>query len=277
MNGPTIPVTPRTNVSFYGPEKIKSVKSKNKAASAEAAAATAGVTEDGFRLIKLLEKKTSNGVFWSPKGRHVVLVTLRSQTCWDIEFWDLDLETAATIKAGATELGANVQMISAHEHFGITDIEWDPTGRYVMTSASSWRHTMENGYDIWDFRGEQLQKQLIERFKQILWRPRPKLLLSEEQQRKIRRNLKDYSKEFELEDQFSQTAASQAVIEERRRLLQEWNAWRERVEKELADARVEAGQDPNHHMPDDEEFEVVEELVEEVISEKEELVKEKKK
>ena len=42
-------------------------------------------------------------------------------------------------------------------------------------------------------------------------------------------------------------------------------------------ARVAAGQDPNHHMPDDDEFEVVEELVEEVISEKEELVKEKKK
>ncbi|KAI9594495.1 hypothetical protein BDF19DRAFT_445040 [Syncephalis fuscata] len=276
MNGPTIPVTPRTNVAFYGVEQVKAIKGKAKNKQ-PAAATAAGPTEGGFRCIKQLEKKTANGVFWSPKGRHVVLITLRSQTCWDIEFWDMDLETTANSKAGATDPGATVQLIGAHDHFGVTDIEWDPTGRYVLTSASSWRHTMENGYAIWDFRGELLQKQVVDRFKQILWRPRPKTLLPEEQQRKIRRNLKEYSKEFELEDQFSQTAASQAVIEERRRLLQEWNAWRDRVEKELTEARVSAGQEPDHHMPDDDEFETVEELVEEVISEKEEVVKDKKK
>lgn len=26
------------------------------------------------------------------------------------------------------------------EHYGVTDIEWDPSGRYVVTSASTWRH-----------------------------------------------------------------------------------------------------------------------------------------
>ncbi|RKP08839.1 eukaryotic translation initiation factor eIF2A-domain-containing protein [Thamnocephalis sphaerospora] len=253
VTGPTMPITPRTNVAFY---------------------AASGVLEGSFRLIKLLEKKTANGVFWSPKGRHLVLITLRSQITWDVEFWDLDLET--TTKA-TVDPSASVQLLASQEHYGVTDLEWDPTGRYVVTSASSWRHTMENGYTLWDFRGEMLQKHTVDRFKQFIWRPRPKTLLSEEQQRKIRRNLKDYSREFELEDQFSQTAASRAVLEERRRLLQEWNAWRQRVEKDLTEARVAAGQDPNHHVPGDDEYETIEELVEEVVSEKEEIVKEKKK
>jgi translation initiation factor 3 subunit B len=262
--GATIPITPRTSVSFYGPEKTKPSKD----------AAVSGVAKGSFQLLKHLEKKVTNGVFWSPKGRHLVLATLRSQITWDVEFWDMDLETS---NKNPADPGSTIHLIAKQEHYGVTNIEWDPTGRYVVTSASAWRHTMENGYMLWDFRGELLQKKILDRFKQFLWRPRPKTLLSEEQQRKIRRNLKEYSKEFDLEDQFSQTAASRVVLEERRRLLQEWNAWRAQIEKELAEARAAAGQEPDHHVPGDDEYEIIEEWVEEVISEKEEIIKEKKK
>ncbi len=40
------------------------------------------------------------------------------------------------------EPGANVQMLGIGEHFGITDIAWDPSGRYLGTSASAWRQTV---------------------------------------------------------------------------------------------------------------------------------------
>ncbi len=26
------------------------------------------------------------------------------------------------------------------DHFGVTDLDWDPSGRYLATIASEWRH-----------------------------------------------------------------------------------------------------------------------------------------
>ena len=42
------------------------------------------------------------------------------------------------------EPGANVVMLGTGEHFGITDIAWDPSGRYLGTSASAWRQTVSS-------------------------------------------------------------------------------------------------------------------------------------
>ena len=38
------------------------------------------------------------------------------------------------------DLTANVQLMATAEHYGITDVEWDPTGRYVASVASVFRH-----------------------------------------------------------------------------------------------------------------------------------------
>jgi translation initiation factor 3 subunit B len=59
---------------------------------------------------------------------------------------------------------------------------------------------VENGFAIWDFRGQEQQRHLIDRFKQFAWRPRPRTLLTKEQQKAIRKNLKEYSRQFEEDD-----------------------------------------------------------------------------
>merc|ERR1711892_704553 len=71
-----------------------------------------------------------------------------------------------------------MQTIGEAEHFMCSDIEWDPTGRFVATSVSHWRHQMENGYNIWTSQGRQLKHQRQDKFYQLLWRPRPPSLLS---------------------------------------------------------------------------------------------------
>ena len=89
--------------------------------------------------------------------------------------------------------------------------------------------------------------------------------MSKEQQRKIRRNLKDYSREFDAEDEAEAAGASQELLQLRRRLLEEWHAWRKGVEEALASEKMEKVEDGVAE-------EVIEEWVEEVVEEKEEVV-----
>ena len=132
---------------------------------------------------------------------------------------------------------------------------------------------MENGYTLWDFKGSQSQKLLLDNFKQLLWRPRPMSLLSSDAKKKIKKNLRDYSKAFEEEDALAQTSVSKELLAHRRRLIDEWNAWRKRVEKDLAEEREKAGV-PVITRKEDDSVEVIEEWIEEVVEETEEIVDE---
>ncbi len=60
------------------------------------------------------------------------------------EFWDLDFVTDDRRTAEEREAGVGIQLLSGSgvEHYGITDLEWDPSGRYVASSASAWRHSV---------------------------------------------------------------------------------------------------------------------------------------
>lgn len=102
---------------------------------------------------------------------------------------------------------------------------------------------MENGYHLYDFKGDLLREDHIDKFKQFLWRPRPPTLLSRDEQKQIRKNLREYSKDFDEQDRIEEDKERGAVVEERRRLLSEWLAWRERETEDLEDERRELGLD----------------------------------
>lgn len=139
---------------------------------------------------------------------------------------------------------------------------------------------MENGYRLWSFSGQILKEAPVEKFKQFLWRPRPTTLLSREEQKQVRRNLREYSREFDELDKEMEEGANLAVIEARRRLYSEWYAW---LNQEIEDVTMER---EDLGLPDPEEElklqktrsskgegeETVEEVVEEVVEETEEFV-----
>jgi translation initiation factor 3 subunit B len=136
---------------------------------------------------------------------------------------------------------------------------------------------MENGYHLYGFKGEQLREEPVEKFKQWLWRPRPPTLLSKEEQKQIRKNLREYSKVFEQEDADRGASADLAVVEHRRRLLQEWLSWRVSIEEEVKEEREARGLplDPLAeilNIADEGEDQVIEEIVEEIVEETEEIV-----
>lgn len=135
---------------------------------------------------------------------------------------------------------------------------------------------MENGYHLYDFKGELLREEHIEKFKQLSWRPRPPTLLSRDEQKTIRKNLREYSKDFEEQDRIEEDKEKGAIVEERRRILSEWLAWREREEEELKAERRELGlkedaEEDEEADGKDGEGAVVEEIMEEVLDEIEEI------
>ncbi|KAI9668211.1 MAG: Translation initiation factor 3 subunit b [Bathelium mastoideum] len=249
-------VPPKTSVSFFCPEKVKPPAVGN------------------FKLIRTIDKKNSNAIYWSPKGRFVVVATVHSNQSFDLDFWDLDFEGDKEDKD--KDLTANLQLMATGDHYGVTDIEWDPSGRFVITSASVWKHQMENGYHLYDFKGDLLREEPIEKIKQLLWRPRPATMLSRDEQKRIRKNLREYSRVFDQEDEDRKNTANREVIDRRRRALEEWQAWRQATEEDLAEERLELGIEAVdvNGVEDDEaaEGEYVEEIVEEIIDETEEVV-----
>jgi translation initiation factor 3 subunit B len=42
---------------------------------------------------------------------------------------------------------ADMTVMAQTEHFMATDVEWDPTGRYVVSAVSWWGHKVSQGPD----------------------------------------------------------------------------------------------------------------------------------
>ncbi|ORY82509.1 eukaryotic translation initiation factor 3 [Protomyces lactucae-debilis] len=227
--------------------------------------------EANFKLVRSVDRKTVNTLHWAPKGRFLVAATLGSSTTFDLEFWDVDFE--GDKKDDERDFAANLQCLATAEHYGVTDLQWDPSGRYVVTSSSVWKHKMENGYTIWDFKGQQIREERLDNFKQIIWRPRPPTYLSKQEQKEIRKKLRDYSKIFDEEDNLEQNTAAREQQEERRRLLQEYQSWREGIKQQVAEERKKLGKPHwSERLLGQEENEEVEELLEQVVSEHTEVV-----
>jgi hypothetical protein len=67
---------------------------------------------------------------------------------------------------------------------------------------------VDNAYWMWTFQGRILQKKPIERFCQLLWRPRPQSLLTDVMLKDMKRSMKKYAAKFELKDRMFQSKAS---------------------------------------------------------------------
>lgn len=217
--------------------------------------------------MRTFEGKTSNQLLWSPKGRHVLVATLGSNSKFDIEFWDLDLDKEGPSDKEEKDPGSGIKLITAVEHFGMTQVEWDPSGRYVASFGSTWMTSLEPGYRLWDWKGQDLEHRPTEKFRQFLWRPRPPTLLSKDDQRRIRRNLREYSRQFEEQDALEESNVSAELIALRQRLVEEWNAWRERSKARVDGRRKELGLQGRAAVVRAEQSKVAEEEVEEWLEE----------
>jgi translation initiation factor 3 subunit B len=94
-------------------------------------------------------------------------------------------------------------------------------------------------------------------------------LLSKEQRKQVRKNLKEFSRVFDEEDAAEESTVSAELIAHRKRLVDEWNTWRNHCRRELEVRRQENKSDGEL---DGEEREEVQEWIEEVIEQTEEVI-----
>lgn len=243
----TAPPVSRNSVSFYALERAKG-------------------NEATWKLAKKIEKTGTNSIYWSPKGRFVCTVFMKPGSNSELEWWDMDHDAE---KKENFDLPVNIHKVGASEDYGMTDFEWDPSGRYVATYSSAWRHAVDNGYKLWDFRGQLLRAEPTDKFKALIWRPRPDPLLSKTKRKEIAKNLKTYSLRFDEEDSMEASEASRLIITKRREALAAWREWREAM-----DARLQELGLPNEATlaAAEEDDEVIEEVREEILEEHEEEV-----
>mmetsp|Transcript_36181 Transcript_36181/g.84827 ORF Transcript_36181/g.84827 Transcript_36181/m.84827 type:complete len:709 (-) Transcript_36181:75-2201(-) len=212
-----------------------------------------------------LPSNSFNAMFWAPEGQYFVCAALgHGDLLW-----------------GALMQDNKFEVLHKDEHFMLTNVEWDPSSRYVMTSVTQpmsneiggFKYQMEAGYNIWTFQGRILYKEQKEKLFYIQWRPHPPSLMSDNELKNIRTNIKTFSKKYDSIDEKAKEAARQAYRQEREDKMNRFNAILERLrdytgEKDedsgWAEAREEVYFSQGWEMSEsktEEELEINEELI----------------
>lgn len=108
---------------------------------------------------------------------------------------------------------------------------------------------------------------------QFLWRPRPPTLLGAEDEVEISKNLRKYSRKYEVEDQEMSNYQGAQDLENRRKLVDEWKSWLTQW-KGIHEEEKPYRQELRDGEPSDEEeeYEAEEVEVEEILNIEEEVI-----
>jgi len=209
-----------------------------------------GSEGSAVRKLDTLEKRQASHLLWSHRGRFIVIFSPTGI----FEFYDVEnLET----------------MAKDRQHQMVTNVTWDPTGRYVTTYVSFYKTKSENGYKIWSFRGTELTSVLKDGFLQFLWRPRPPSLLNEEELKMLEDPGFFKRKRAEYKDEDRKKAEELHLeIEKEKEKIRE--RFREYMGRKRAEYEADVGFRKSVGMEEDEGY-LVEEMVEEVLEVKEEI------
>jgi translation initiation factor 3 subunit B len=202
-------------------------------------------------------------ISWSPNGRFAILTSLNTQTT-PIKFYDVEFDGEKP-KDQNKKVSSNLKLLTTHDFAGLTELQWESSGRFLTAISSAWKTKINNGYTIYDCVGHILKEEQITGFKEFLWRPRPASLLTSNDKKRVRKNLKEYAVQFEESDTMDTNAALRELILKRKQLLAEWTEYRIETVSKLESLNIV------DHSPKV-EYETIETIKEVILEETEEIV-----
>lgn len=209
------------------------------------------------------ESNSFNDISWAPNGRFVILTSFGS-TSTKLKFYDVEFDGEKP-KDQNPKVQSNLKQLTTHDFAGLCELQWESSGRFVTAVSSAWKTKVNNGYTIYDCVGHLIKEEKINGFKEFLWRPRPESLLTSNDKKRVRKNLKEYAAQFEESDTMETNAALRELILKRKELLSEWNEYRAGVIEKLKSLNLLQHED-------DVEYETIETITEVVLEETEEIV-----
>ncbi|BAM42263.1 eukaryotic translation initiation factor [Theileria orientalis strain Shintoku] len=157
-----------------------------------------------------------NHMQWSPAGNYFVLGGLGAEgTLLFCTLNDYD----------------KVDVLHKDEHFMMNTIRWSSCGRYLATcvnvpmpqhsatTSDTFRYAAESGYCLWTFQGRLLHKEKKENFYSCDFRPHPTPLVTRKEIEKIRKNLKEYTKKYDIIDEKERTDYRNSYLQKRQQNL----------------------------------------------------------
>ncbi|GKT24955.1 Eukaryotic translation initiation factor 3 subunit B like protein [Aduncisulcus paluster] len=165
-------------------------------------------SEGKTKFISEVELRGCSAVKFSPAGRHVALIDSNNE---GILFYDLK----------DTRLGARV------DNFGMKKAVWDDTGRYLASWCPEDEFSQQH-IIIMSYTGSELYNQTVTSLRNFQWRPVPKTMLSDKEQRDAYVRLKSVHEKYLREDKM--VSGSRLDAESARREI-EWADWGKHLEK----------------------------------------------
>eukprot|EP01038_Epipyxis_sp_PR26KG_P010302 gene10302-13848_t len=196
-------------------------------------------------------------ILWSPAGGIVAIAYFAPDSCI-FELYDVENNVSLTPNGGK-------------RHDRCTKLYWDPSGRYIVSATvidlrnSNAKGNPEDGFNIYTFQGTLVSRVKREKLFQFAWRPRPKDLLTQDEKKKVIKNIKKYERMFEREDRIRKQGLDQEIQAARHKQASEFLTWMKRNKAISAQLKPRRVFIRNGYDSDDDRNYRVESLVEETI------------
>mgnify|MGYP000120054897 CR=1 FL=1 len=185
-------------------------------------------------LKKVGEAETRNrSILWAPQGGNFIT----------FNYPQMKQNAEGKITFHSLKQG-NVYEIDEKVHMNMNHVEWDPSGRYLISAyqqdlSTHSQPTQGSGFVIWTCQGVEIYTGAYEKFYQISWRPRPKSMLSEEDEKKVEASLTSLAEKYEQEDRKAKREAREAREKERAVMKEEFFSRIEKYKKRWEDTASE--------------------------------------
>eukprot|EP00834_Sanchytrium_tribonematis_P006454 NODE_476_length_6991_cov_0.522635.p2 type:complete len:714 gc:universal NODE_476_length_6991_cov_0.522635:1449-3590(+) len=205
-----------------------------------------------FEELLTLEDTSLNYAIYSPAGRVVCLAGTKSLSKGNLVFYDTGASDGVPLTkelfiqnnkvrnkkevadgAHGTSVSLTIRRdrivkISEDEHYKVSKLSWDPTGRYLCTLCLV---GSDAGYRLYDLKGSMVLKNTVKFIENFVWKQPVPILLDNNRVKRVKQSLNNYIARFEAEDEAAKRETSKAELEKIESGWAEWVAFRERAKK----------------------------------------------